>query len=303
MFQQIVRTGNISAAARQFELTPAAASAALKRLEQHLGCALLVRSTRSLKLTPAGEQFLGHCQNALAALAQAEQELQQQRSAVGGELRLTAPSDLGRNWLLPKLDSLLAQCPQLKLRLELADRVAGLNREQVDVALRYSAPEPNQVAFLLGEVPRIVCAAPAYLAAHGTPLEPFALQQHNCLLYVIEERTFDRWRFQRPQGELAVNVQGNRISNDADLVRRWAVAGLGIAMKSALDMAADLKAGLVVPLLMDYPVARLQLHLVCASRHQVSPAVLQLRDLLREAVAAELQSIAPLLAAGQAAPD
>jgi len=86
-------------------------------------------------------------------------------------------------------------------------------------------------------------------------------------------------------------VQGNRISNDAELVRRWAVAGHGIALKSALDMAADLRAGHVVPLLQDYPAPKLQLHLVCASRHQVTPAVLLLRDELRRWVADELATL------------
>lgn len=292
LFQQIVRSGNISAAARQFDFTPAAASAALKRLEQHLGAALLLRSTRSLKLTPAGEVFLQHCQNALEALEQGEQALKNLAVDIGGELRLAAPSDLGRNWLLPKLDTLLARFPQLKLRLELGDRVAGLQREPVDVALRYGAlTDPALVAFFIAEVPRIVCAAPDYLARVGTPTQPLQLQQHNCLLYMIEERTFDRWRFSGPQGLLQVNVQGNRSSNDAELVRRWAVAGHGIALKSALDMAADLRAGHVVPLLPDYPAPKLQLHLVCASRHQVTPAVLVLRDELRQWVAAELATL------------
>lgn len=218
--------------------------------------------------------------------------MQQIAVDIGGELRLAAPSDLGRNWLLPKLDTLLARFPQLKLRLELGDRVAGLQREQVDVALRYGAlTDPALVAFFIAEVPRIVCAAPAYLQASGVPEQPLQLQQHNCLLYMIDERTFDRWRFSGPQGLQQVNVQGNRISNDAELVRRWAAAGHGIALKSALDMAADLRAGHVVPLLQDYPAPKLQLHLVCASRHQVTPAVLLLRDELRHWVAAELATL------------
>ena len=122
LFMQIVHTGNISKAAAQFQLTPAAASAALKRLEQHLQSQLLVRSTRSLRLTPAGERFLSHCQNALTALAQGEQELAMSQAQVGGELRLSAPSDLGRHLLLPWLDEFMQRHPAVRLRLELSDR-------------------------------------------------------------------------------------------------------------------------------------------------------------------------------------
>lgn len=286
LFVQIARLGSISAAARQFDFTPAAASAAVKRLEQHLGCPLFIRSTRSLKLTTQGELYLQHCHNALSSLAQAEHELAHQDTQRSSWLRLAAPSDLGRNWLPPILDRLQQQFPQLKVRLELGDRVAGLQREAVDVALRYgSEHDPSHVVLPIAQVPRLICAAPSYLARAGTPTSPLELPSHNALLYQIDERTFDRWKFQTTDGLLAVNVSGNRISNDADLVRRWCVAGHGIALKSALDMASDLRAQRVQAILRDTPCPDLQLSLVCASRHQITPAVKALRELLVREVA------------------
>lgn len=293
LFQQIVRTGNISMAARQFDLTPAAASAALKRLEQHLGATLLVRSTRSLKLTPAGEHFLQHCQNALQALALGEQALRQLDSHISGELRLTAPSDLGRNVLLPWLDEFQTLYPALSLRLELGDKVAGLYREQVDLALRYGAvADSSHVAFAIAKAPRWVCAAPAYLQQFGEPLEPIQLSQHNCVLYQIDERAYDKWLFSKDGAEQAVNVSGNRVSNDADAVRRWIVNGKGIGLKSAFDMAADVLEGRVQVLLPQYQIKALQLNLICASRAQVTPAVLMLRDFLRQKFALLSQRLA-----------
>lgn len=292
LFVQIARLGSISAAARQADQTPAAASAAIKRLEQQLGCPLFIRSTRSLKLTTQGELYLHHCQNALAALEQGEQALAQDAQGIHSWLRLAAPSDLGRNWLPTVLRELQQDWPQLNLRVELGDRVAGLQREAVDVALRYGTNhDPALVVLPISEVPRFVCAAPAYLALHSAPQTPLDLARHNCLLYQIEERTFDCWRFITPQGDISVNVSGHLVSNDADLVRRWCVAAEGIALKSALDMADDIAAGRVQRLLADTPCPPLQLSLVCASRHQITPAVQQLRQLLKQRVQQSLRQI------------
>lgn len=296
LFRQIVQSGNISAAARLFDLTPAAASAALKRLELYLQVPLLVRSTRSLKLTAAGEKFLQHCQNALTALEQGAHEVQSLTGQIAGELRLTAPSDLGRNLLVPWLDELLQQYPALSVRLELSDKISALQSEQVDLAIRYGElADSSLVSFELGRIPRVLCAAPAYLARHGVPSHPIELQQHNCLLYLVEQRAFANWHFQGSQQPFSVSVSGNRISNDAEVVKRWAVSGQGIALKSALDMSEDLLAGRVVPLLPEFLPATQLLHLVCVNRNQISPAVLLLRDQLRSRIAAQLARLRPLL--------
>lgn len=293
LFMQIVHTGNISKAAAQFQLTPAAASAALKRLEQHLQSQLLVRSTRSLRLTPAGERFLSHCQNALTALAQGEQELAMSQAQVGGELRLSAPSDLGRHLLLPWLDEFMQRHPAVRLRLELSDRLAGLYREPVDLALRYGPVQDSaHVAFAIAPVPRRVFAAPSYLAQQPTPTHPMQLTQHACVLYLIDERAFDKWWFQEAGTPFSVNVSGNRISNDAEVVHRWIVSGKGIGLKSALDMSEDMAAGRVVPLLSEFHGPDLPLNLVCANRQVITPAVLLLRDFLREQCALQLAKIA-----------
>lgn len=295
LFIQIVHSGSISQAAAHFQLTPAAASAALKRLERHLQSQLLIRSTRSLRLTPAGERFLLHCQNALTALAQGEQELAMDQAQVGGELRLSAPSDLGRHLLLPWLDEFMQRHPAVRLRLELSDRVAGLYREPVDLALRYGAVQDStHVAFSIASVPRRVFAAPSYLAKHALPMHPLQLTQHACVLYLIDERAFDKWWFQEAGTPFSVNVSGNRISNDAEVVHRWIVSGQGIGLKSALDMSSDLASGAVVVLLKEFHGPDLPLNLVCANRQVITPAVLLLRDFLRERCAAQLATIATI---------
>src|SRR6478752_8315831 len=134
-FVRAADSGSFSAAARSLDLSPAAASAAIKRLETELQVRLFVRSTRSLRLTPDGERFLLHCRVALQALADGEQALRGDGSALRGSLQLSLPSDLGRHAVLPWLDAFLARHPALRLRVQLSDRVADVYREPVDLAL------------------------------------------------------------------------------------------------------------------------------------------------------------------------
>lgn len=161
--------------------------------------------------------------------------------------------------------------------------------DKVDMALRYGEPEDSSlVAFLIAKIDRVVCASPAYLAQHGEPKHPSELTQHNCLLYRFADRAYDTWPFADHTGKYAVKVSGNRLSNDADVVHRWVVAGRGITMKSRLDMAADLRKGNVVELLPDFTSPPISLWLICPNRTQVTPAMLMLRDMLRSKCEAEL---------------
>ena len=137
IFVRTVDSGSLSATARALDLTPAATSAALKRLEAELGVALFVRSTRSLRLTQQGERFLEQCRPALQALQQAGQQIGDGEQALRGTLKLAAPSDLGRNVLLPWLDAFQALHPGIDIRLQLSDRMANVYGEPVDAAFRY----------------------------------------------------------------------------------------------------------------------------------------------------------------------
>ncbi|SDQ01659.1 LysR family transcriptional regulator [Ectopseudomonas guguanensis] len=283
LFVRTAETGSLSAAARLLNVSPAVASAALKRLEQQLQVRLLARSTRSLRLTPEGELYLVHARLALQSLEEGRQQLAGSQDGIRGMLQLSAPSDLGRNTLLPWLDAFQAEHPQLHLRLLLADRVADLFREPVDIALRYGAPEDSSLVALpvAPDNRRVLCAAPAYLARHGAPQSVDDLRQHNCLLYMLHGRVHDRWRFQSGKREMLLTVAGNRVSDDADVTRRWAVAGQGVVYKSWLDVADDVREGRLQVLLPDWQGEPTPLYLVCAHRAQLSKAVHLLREFLQ----------------------
>ncbi|HEU4406024.1 MAG TPA: LysR family transcriptional regulator [Polyangiaceae bacterium] len=282
LFVATAEAGGLSAAARRLGLTPAAASASLKRLEAELGAPLFVRSTRSLRLTPEGERFLRHARRALQLLHEGREAVARGRDAPGGTLRLSAPSDLGRRHLLAWLEEFLAGRPGLRLRLHLSDRLAGLHREPIDVALRYGEPRDSALVALpvAPDNRRVLCASPDYLARFGAPRSPDELARHNCLSFVLGEGLHDRWRFARDGREVAVAVRGDRAADDSDVVRRWALAGRGVAYKSALDVAQDLRAGALVALCREWQGEPAPLYLACADRRQLSPAVKRLREFL-----------------------
>ena len=283
LFVRTAETGSLSAAARLLDVSPAVASAALKRLEQQLQVRLLARSTRSLRLTPEGELYLVHARLALQSLEEGRQQLVGSQEGICGVLQLSAPSDLGRNTLLPWLDAFQDEHPQLQLRLLLADRVTDLFREPVDIALRYGAPEDSSLVALpvAPENRRVLCASPSYLARHGSPRSVEELHQHNCLLYMLHGRAYDRWHFQDGKREVLMNVAGDRVCDDADVTRRWAVAGRGVVYKSWLDVAEDVREGRLQVLLPNWLGEPTPLYLVCAHRAQLSKAVHLLREFVQ----------------------
>ncbi|RQO36578.1 LysR family transcriptional regulator [Herminiimonas sp. KBW02] len=284
LFVQAADCGGLSAAARELDIAPAAASAALKRLEAALGARLFVRSTRSLRLTTDGERYLVHARAVLLALDEGAASVARDAQTIGGDLSLSIPSDLGRNVMLPWLDEFQAQHPALRLRIRISDRLADLYRQTIDVAIRYGEPEDSgMVALPLApDNRRVLCASPAYFKRHAAPQKLSDLQSHNCLRFVLGDAVHERWNFWRNKKMETITVDGDRVSDDGDLVRRWALAGNGLAYKSRLDVSNDLKKGRLIATLSNYQGERAPLNLVCAHRLMLSPAVVSLRDFLRQ---------------------
>jgi DNA-binding transcriptional LysR family regulator len=285
IFVRTVDSGSLSATARSLDLTPAAASAALKRLEAELQAPLFVRSTRSLRLTREGEVFLAHCRPALAALRDAQLELASGRQQVSGMLQLAAPSDFGRNLLLPWLEAFQQQHPGIQYRLHLSDRVTNVYSDLVDAAFRQGEPPDSSMLALPVHLTnrRVLCASPAYLQAHGTPATPQAVAQHSCLCFMLGEEVYDRWKFWRDGEELTVRAGGGNIANDGDVVRLWALAGRGIIYKSRLDVVADLAAGRLVALCTDWQTEASPMYMVLPGRRQLTPGLRLLREFIGSA--------------------
>ncbi|QDG60651.1 LysR family transcriptional regulator [Pseudomonas sp. NIBRBAC000502773] len=283
VFARTADTGSLSAAARGLGLTPAAASIALKRLETRLGTRLLARSTRSMRLTEEGRRYLDSVREALAALAEGEQALKQQSQGLTGLLQLAAPSDFGRNVVLGWLDEFKLEHPHIRLQLLLNDSNADLFRDTVDIALRFGVPRDSSLVALpvVPDHQRLPCASPDYLARHGTPHTPAELAQHNTLRYMRQGRANSIWYFRQGTTLQEVEVTGDYLSDDGEIVRRWALAGHGIAYKANLDIARDLKAGRLVHLLPDWQGEPTPFNLMCPHRLQVSERVKVLHRFLQ----------------------
>lgn len=287
LFIATVEAGSLSAAARKLDLTPAAASAALQRLEAELGAPLLVRSTRRQRITPQGELFLDSARQAVELLASAGQQIRCGQVVASGSLQVSMPSDLGRHVLLPWLSEFMAAHPRISLRLQVSDRLADVYGQPVDIVIRYGTPpDSNLVALpLASDNRRVLVASPGYIAHHGEPSHPEELSQRNCLCYVLGEQVHQRWRFWQGAQACDVEVRGDRYADDGEVVRRWALAGLGIAYKSQLDVQADLDAGRLVRLCPVWQGETSPLNLLCADRRQLGPAVRLLQAFLAERLA------------------
>ncbi|MEZ8345565.1 LysR substrate-binding domain-containing protein [Vibrio splendidus] len=123
------------------------------------------------------------------------------------------------------------------------------------------------------------------MSKHGKPSHPSDLKAHNCLLHRRVGRLFNSWEYADHTGSYKVKVDSNRVSNDTDIVRRWAVSGKGIAYRSQIDIHSDLESGQLIRILSEFESPSVELNLICPSREQVSPAVIAFRELLRKKIA------------------
>lgn len=289
LFIATAEAGSFSAAARRLDLGPVQASATIARLERELGVRLFERSTRRLRLTEAGEQWLPHARELVAAWVEGQAALRDAAGAdqpLSGRLRVSLPSDLGRQHLWRWIEDFCARehSPGVQLELRISDRLADLVQEPVDYAVRYGEP-PDSSLVALPLAPgnrRVLCASPAYITEHGQPQTPADLRGHACLRFVLGDSLHGRWRFTSPGGEtVAVEVGGSRVADDGGLVREWALAGLGMAYKSRLDVAADLAAGRLVALLPAWLGEPAPLHWMAVGRHRLTPALRRLAESIR----------------------
>ena len=279
---KVAKFRSITAAATHMNIRTATASAAVKRVEQSLGAELFVRTTRSLRLSSAGERFLPTCEQAMLMLTNAKQNLKGDTGIIEGELRLGLSSDLGRNVVAPWLDDFMDEHDKVSVKLNLNDSNIDFYRDPIDLALRYGSPDDaNVYGFKICDVPRLLVASPSYIARHGAPENLEDLQLHNGLFYQLHDKVYNEWELLHQGKPLKIKMHGNRTANDGEMVRRWAVAGKGVAVKSGLDICDDITNGRLITLLPDYQPKPTQLWLICPSRQSITPAVRLLRDMLK----------------------
>ncbi|GHD75647.1 LysR family transcriptional regulator [Vogesella fluminis] len=257
-FVAVVNLGSLSAAARQESVVAAMIGRRLDALEERLGVKLLVRTTRSVTLTQEGSAFFEDCQRILAELAEAEAAVASGSGRARGHLRLSAPAGFGRRHVAPHIASFQQAHPDLRVTLDLSDRLVDLARDRIDCAIRISdLADSSLVAVRLAENRRVVVASPAYLARHGIPHTLEDLAGHNCLS--LGESQSRGWTFKVDGELLNLRVRGVLECNDGAVLHDWALAGLGLAWRSLWEVKDDLSDGRLVTVLErfsspDYPV-------------------------------------------------
>lgn len=251
VFSRVVTTGSLSSAARELGLSPAMVSRRLAALEGRLGVRLLNRTTRTVRLTDEGANYYDTCSRLLAEIDEAEAAVSAGRVEPRGILKVALPSSFGSRHITPLVPRFAERYPRVQLALSLSDRNVNLVEEGFDLAIRIADLEDSALAARrLAPNRRVVCASPEYLRRRGTPRTPADLASHNCLTTTDFSMT---WDYTDPQGVAAsVRVAGRYACDNWEVLREWALAGLGVALKSTWDVRKHLEDGSLVPLFPGY---------------------------------------------------
>jgi DNA-binding transcriptional LysR family regulator len=247
LFQAIAGAGSLSAAARVLGSSPPAISRRLAELEQRLGVKLADRGSRRFRLTDEGTTYLENGRRILVQLHDLETEVASRGGAARGRLRVGAPADLGRHRIAPLLADFANRHPGLEVHLVLSDAGLEVGEDALDVALRVGLPhDPAVLTRKLLTSRRILCAAPSYLAKHGTPSCPDDLSRHECLRLARRHSLQDRWHFTDGSATQVVQVHGALTSSNGEVLRAWALEGRGLSLEAQWDVAADIRDGRLV---------------------------------------------------------
>ncbi|RWU22321.1 LysR family transcriptional regulator [Pseudomonas alkylphenolica] len=288
VFVSVVDLGSQSAAADHLDLSRPVVSRYLAELEDWVGARLMQRTTRRLSLTAAGQETLSRCRQMLELAGDLQAAVRAPDEAPRGELRISVSTSFGQAQLVDAVAAYVKRYPGVTIDLQMLDRTVNLVDERIDLAIRTSNElDPNLIARRLSVCRSVVCAAPAYLREHSTPLQVEDLARHNCLTHSYFGRHL--WHFEVNGESVSVPVQGNISANEAMTLQRAALAGSGIAMLPTYQAAAALRSGELIRLLPQAKPRELNLNAVYTSRKHMPATLRSMLDFLAERFTAEPQ--------------
>jgi DNA-binding transcriptional LysR family regulator len=284
VFVAVVGRGSFTRAADALDTSPANVTRYVNELEAHLGTRLLNRSPRKLSLTESGEALYERSKSILEEVAEAEALASSTSLQPRGRLRINAPLSFGVLHLAPLWPRFMQRYPDVELDVALSDRVVDIVEEGYDLAIRISRSGPaTHAARRLAGSRNIVCAAPAYLAAHGMPLVPADLAAHRCIGYTYAA-TADDWQFLDAQNQPhSVRVACVMHTNNGDTARAAALAGQGVIWQPSFLIGQDLQAGRLLPVLPGYRMEDIDVLAMYPTRRHLSAKVRVMVDFLVEA--------------------
>ena len=277
IFVQVVDSGGFAPAARTLHLSAPSVTRAIAGLEDLMGTRLLVRTTRSLKLTPAGEGYVADCRRILADIAEAEANAAGSFTRPAGLLTVTAPTLFGSMHVLPVILEFLEHYPTMQMRTVFVDRVTNLVEEGLDVAIRIAAlPDSGLIARRIGSIRQVICGSPDYLAHYGEPEKPQDLTRHSLI-----GRGPKEWQFGK-DNSIGVPVNARLVCNTNDAAIAAAVAGWGLSRFQSYQVAPHIQARRLKVVLADYERDPVPIHILHTEGRMVSARVRAFVDFAAE---------------------
>ncbi|MFN3275397.1 MAG: LysR family transcriptional regulator [Paracoccus sp. (in: a-proteobacteria)] len=274
VFVRVVELGSITAGGRDLRLSPAVASNRIKDLENRFGVRLLNRTTRKLTTTEIGRAFYDNARRVIETLDEAEALVGSFSGKPQGVIRLTAPLGLGRRLIAPLIPPFCADNPGVDIRLRLSDRNINIVEDAIDLAFFLGEPADSALKWRqIADCPRVLVAAPGYLAARGRPAQPEDLAGHNCLLLRYPRSPEYYWTLTTPEGPRKMTVSGRFDTDDGDVLLGWALEGHGIANRPLYEVAGHLEAGRLEVVLPECPPTAAQFGCLTPHRRLQDPKV------------------------------
>lgn len=282
VFVSVVDTNGFAGAARKLNMSPPAVTRAINELESHLGLRLLTRTTRTVRVTDAGERYAQDCRRILAEMLEADESVSGMHSAPRGRVTITAPVLFGGMHVVPVVTEYLGRYPDVSAACLFLDRVVNLLDEGVDVAVRIGElPDSTMQAIRVGQVRRLVCASPGYLAQFGTPRTPEDLQNH-CTISASGVTPTPEWRMLL-NGEIrGIKLQPRLTTTTNDSAAAAAVAGLGLTRLLSYQVADHVREGRLHTVLTEFEAPPLPVHVVHREGRNASQRVRAFLDLAIE---------------------
>ena len=289
VFVAVVAAGSFSAASRQLRMPLPTVSRKVAEIESHLNAKLLVRSTRKLVLTEAGQAYVEDCKRILEAVTEAERGASGQYNAPQGELSITAPIVFGRLHVVPVVTEFLRAYARVDARLLLIDRPLNLIEDRLDLAVRVgSLPDSRLVASKVGQIRRVVCASPSYLEERGTPKTPQDLLKHECVTFAGLADA-GSWTFRDHE---AVRVRSRLTTSTAEAAIDATLAGIGLTCTLSYQIAESVKAGRLVVVLRKFEPAPLPVSLLYVHESRITAKLRAFVDFAAPRLRARLTSAA-----------
>jgi len=293
MFIRVLELGSMSAAARDQRTSPAVASARISDLEKHLGVRLFNRTTRTLQPTENGRIFYDGARRVLEAIDEAEAAVMDVTQNPKGTIFVAAPLGVGRRFVAPHVPAFKDLYPQIDIRLRLSDRVIDVVTEGIDVAFHLGLLEDSTLKVrVVADCPRVLCAAPAYIARRGMPAtgEAMVADRHACLNLRFPGAREFQWTLITPEGPRRYEISGPFESDDGDVLTGWALAGHGIVLKPLFEVAEYLRQGALVPVATATPPLPTQMSSLSQHRKLKDPKVRLFTDFMAARIREEIRA-------------